>query len=191
MDPISDLELLVAGIVILALVYAMAELRRRLRGAANHVVRPRRRTRRSRPKGAKNGRPPAKGKPIVVDGSNVMHWGGDPSDLVLRVVLGSLIARGFNPYVIFDANVGYKLADCYLGPAAMSKKCGVPTTRVEVVDKGVVADGVILKYAKRHGVQVVSNDRYRDWAVQFPLIKKKGRMMRGSWKGGVVVWGKS
>lgn len=182
MDTISDLELLVAGIVILALVYAMAELRRRLRGTASHVAR--RRTGRSRPKAV------SKGKPIVVDGSNVMHWGGDASDKVLRGVLNTLKTRGFYPYVIFDANVGYVLADQYLDAAAMSQKCGVPKTRIEVVDKGVVADGVILKYAKRHGVKVVSNDRYRDWSVQYPLVKQKGRMMRGAWKGGAVVWGK-
>jgi hypothetical protein len=195
MEPISDRELLVAGIVVLAVVYALAELRRRLRDVTMHAERPRRRRRKAsraaRPR--RSGKPsrPAgfkKGKPIVVDGSNVMYWGGDPSDAVLRGVINNLKSRGFYPFVIFDANVGYILADCYLDAAAMSQKCGVPKTRIEIVDKGVVADEVILKYAKRHGVPVVSNDRSRDWSIKFPLVKKKDRMMRGTWKGGNVVW---
>lgn len=129
------------------------------------------------------------GKRIVVDGSNVMFWGGDPSEKVLAAVLRDLVAKGLRPQVIFDANVGYKLRGHFMDASAMARICKVPARQIEVVDKGVGADEVILSYAKRHGLRVVSNDRYRDWTVRFPLVKQKGRMLRGTWKGGMVKWG--
>ncbi len=127
---------------------------------------------------------------ILVDGSNVMHWGGDPSIKVLRGVLRGIEKRGFSPVVVFDASVGYRLSDRYLHGPAMAKLIDLPKAHVYVVQKGVVADEVILDLATIHELNVVSNDRYRDWSVQFPLVKKKGRMMRGAWKGGAVVWTK-
>ncbi len=51
--------------------------------------------------------------PIVVDGSNVMHWGKEPSADVLRRVLRALEKKGYSPVIVFDANVGYVLGDRY------------------------------------------------------------------------------
>ena len=51
---------------------------------------------------------------ILVDGSNVMHWKDDTPQLAtVQDVLQVLQARGFSPGVIFDANVGYKVAGRY------------------------------------------------------------------------------
>ena len=127
-------------------------------------------------------------KSIVVDGSNVMHWGGDPSEKVLRGVIASLMAKGWSPHVVFDANAGYKLRDHFMDENEMARVCKLPARQITVVDSGVVADGVILQMAKAQGLRVVSNDRYRDWSVKYPLVKKRGRMMRGTWKGGNVIW---
>lgn len=125
---------------------------------------------------------------IVVDGSNVMFWGGEPSEVVLVRVILAIIAKGYEPYVMFDANVGYKLRDTYLDDAQMARIIGVPASRVVVVGSGVVADERILAFAQESGLPVLSNDRYRDWKVQFPFIASKGRMIRGRWVQGNVVW---
>lgn len=130
----------------------------------------------------------SKGKRVIVDGSNVMFWGGEPSLRVLTAVIGSLRAKGYAPYVIFDANIGYKLGDRYLDDAPMAKLIGLPARQVLVVEKGVAADEWILQVAQEQGVRVVSNDRFRDWKVQYPLVGKKGRIIRGTYAGGNVVW---
>ncbi|MDG1376953.1 MAG: hypothetical protein P8P56_08045 [Yoonia sp.] len=125
---------------------------------------------------------------IIVDGSNVMHWGGEPSVKVLRGVIRAVTAKGFAPYVIFDANVGYKLEGRYLDDVPMALLIGVPARSVLVVEKGVSADERILEVATERGLRVVSNDRFRDWSVTYPIVRQKGRILRGDWKGGNVVW---
>ncbi len=125
---------------------------------------------------------------VIVDGSNVMHWGGDPSVKALQAVIGSLIARRLEPFVVFDANVGYKLSDRYLDDAPMAEMIGLSADRVLVVEKGVSADERILAMAREHDACVVSNDRFRDWTVKHPWVRKKGRMMRGTYRNGAVKW---
>lgn len=125
---------------------------------------------------------------VIVDGSNVMHWGGEPSEFVLKRVIDSLISKGFELHVIFDANVGYKLGGSYLDDAPMAKLIGLPASRVLVVEKGVAADEKILQVATEQNVGIVSNDRFRDWTTRYPIVRKKGRIMRGTWKDGAVVW---
>lgn len=126
---------------------------------------------------------------VVVDGSNVMHWGGAPSEMVLIRVISELCRRGYSPLVIFDANVGYKLGyPRYLDDAAMARIIGLPARDVFVVAKGVVADEVILDLAQTHGWRVVSNDQFRDWRLRFPVIATKGARVQGTWRDGTVVW---
>lgn len=125
---------------------------------------------------------------IVVDGSNVLHWGGEPSGAVLRTVLRTIEKGGLAPIVIFDANVGYVLNGKFMDEAALARVTGVPTKCIHVVNKGTVADEVILGFAEDHGLRVVSNDRYRDWRVRFPFIAAKGRAVRGTYRDGAVVW---
>ena len=135
---------------------------------------------------------PAPDKPpenaILVDGSNVMHWGGDPSQMVLTRVVHDLRERGFTPIVVFDASVGYRLSDRYIHGPQMAQLIGLPLKHVHVVQKGVIADEVLLELARIHGLRVVSQDRFRDWRGQFPAIAKKGAIVRGVWKEGSVVW---
>ena len=170
MEQISDANLLIAGLITLAIVYVFL------------VIRTRRKAREDR-----DAVPP---NAIIVDGSNVMHWGGDPSLQVLTGVINRITDLDLTPIVVFDASVGHRLVDRYMHGDAMAKLIGLPAAHVYVVHKGVVADEVILDLAQNHGLKVVSNDRFRDWSVQFPIVKTKGRMMRGTWKGGNVVWAK-
>lgn len=123
---------------------------------------------------------------IVVDGSNVMHWGGDPSAKVLRRVIDHLKNKGLSPYVIFDANVGYKLQDRYMDDAPMARLLGLPVAQVLVVQKGQIADEIILQFAQAGGHRIVSNDRFRDWSVQYNFVKTKGRMVRGTFREGAL-----
>lgn len=125
---------------------------------------------------------------ILVDGSNVMHWGGEPSILVLTRVLRALEDKGLTPFVCFDANFGYKLWGRYVGAHIAASELSLPPDQVYVVDKGVVADEVLLDLAATHGLQVVSNDRFRDWAEQYHWVKDHRRFRRGRWQEGSVIW---
>ncbi len=125
---------------------------------------------------------------ILVDGSNVMHWGGEPSALVVARVVADLQAKGLQPYVCFDANAGYKLEGRYMKSWDMAPLIGLPADRILVVDRGVVADEVLLHEAQSRGLQIVTNDRFRDWTDQHPWVKNHKRFRRGTWKQGSVVW---
>lgn len=134
-------------------------------------------------------RTPEEGPPsnaIVVDGSNVMYWGGEPSALILSQVLRAIENKGYAPIVFYDANVGYVLGDRYYDELKMASVTGVAKENICVVDKGVVADQAILAFSKDHKLRIVSNDRYRDWRGQFPHVKRKGRLVRGTCKSGAV-----
>lgn len=124
---------------------------------------------------------------ILVDGSNVMHWGGEPSEQVLIAVVRALTSNGFSPVVVFDASVGHKLAGRYLHGDQMAARIGLPYAHVYVVHKGVVADEVLLDLATDHGLRIVTNDRYRDWTAAFPLVKSRDRLVRGEWRQGTVM----
>ncbi len=134
-------------------------------------------------------RPRSPGISVIVDGSNVMHWGGDASLPVLQGVIRTLEEKGENPYVIFDANVGWKLFDRYLGDGPMSWHLGLPERQIMVVSKGEVADEKILLAADKFDLPVVSNDRFRDWSVQYPWVKDHRRLRRGAWVEGRIRWG--
>ena len=140
---------------------------------------------RRKQKYAPEGPPP---NAIAVDGSNVMHWGGEPSAKVLRKVLSALIEGGYEPILFFDANVGYVLDNRYYAPRELARLTGLPEQHICVVNKGTIADEVILAFSGHHGLRVVSNDQYRDWRVKFPHLAKKGSMLRGSFNNGAVVW---
>lgn len=122
---------------------------------------------------------------IVVDGSNVMHWGGGvPSAEKLSIVLEALIDAGFAPEIWFDANVGYKLGDQYAGPRQLERLLPVPASSIRVVDKGTPADPELIRSAIRQGARIITNDRYQDWRADFPKLDSE-RLVRGRFRQGV------
>ncbi len=127
------------------------------------------------------------GKPVIVDGSNVMHWGGEPSLEVLTKVLKELKNRGYQPFVYFDANVGYKLFDQYANATAMAYRLGLPESHVFHAPRRTTADEVLLKHASDEGLRVVTNDRFLDWKQRFPKVAEKGFLIKGIWKEGSVI----
>jgi Zc3h12a-like ribonuclease protein len=127
---------------------------------------------------------------IVIDGSNVMHWKNDqPSVVTLRSVLGVLIQKGYVPVVWFDANVGYKISDRYLGPHPLAKALGIPAEQILVAPKGTPADPLLLDCATKLQAKVVTNDRFRDWAENYPQLNDPGFLVVGDIQNGNVVLG--
>lgn len=141
---------------------------------------------------ARSGKPAAtEEKPpenaVVIDGSNVMHWkGGSPDLATVRQVVDLLTKKGFAPGVVFDANAGYLLTGKYQHDGALSRALGIPENRVMVVPKGTPADPSILTAARDMNARVVTNDRFRDWADEFPEIRTPGHLIRGNIKSGQV-----
>lgn len=116
--------------------------------------------------------------PIVVDGSNVMHWGGQgPSFEVLLLVLKDLRARGFAPVVYFDANVGYKVVGRHMSVREIATELGMRD--VIVVPAGEPADPHLIAHADRVGARIVSNDRFMDWRGAYPVLRRKGVLVKG------------
>ena len=117
---------------------------------------------------------------LIVDGSNIMHWRGDGPDLqTIRDVMAHLADAGYRVGVVFDANVGYKLFDKFMGNKALARKLGLTADQVVVVDKGHRADLLILQVARNVGARVVSNDRFREWALDYPEVEVPGHVIGG------------
>lgn len=122
---------------------------------------------------------------ILLDGSNVMHWkDGTPQIETVREVVNHLISLGFAPGVVFDANAGYKLHGQYQHDGVLSRLLGIPADRVMVVPKGEPADPMILTVAADYNARVVTNDRFRDWAAQFPRVGEPGYLIPGGYRQG-------
>ncbi|MGH1576513.1 NYN domain-containing protein [Planktotalea sp.] len=119
---------------------------------------------------------------IVVDGSNVMHWRGEPNIRPVKDVIKNLERRGFTVGVMFDANAGYKLIDRHQNDDAFSRLLGLPEERIMVVPSGTPADPYILTAARDMGAQIVTNDRFRDWADTYPEVRAPGFLITGNYR---------
>ena len=133
-------------------------------------------------------RTPRKAAPwVVIDGSNVMHWRNEtPSLQPLLKVVGAVEKAGYRPMIWFDANVGYKLSDHYMGEAELSQALSLARSQIRMAPRGTPADALLLRHAAELGTGVVSNDRFRDWAADFPSVTEAGVLVRGAWVDGDV-----
>ncbi len=135
---------------------------------------------------ARRGEAPARNH-VLIDGSNVMHWRDNTPQIdTLREVIAHLRGLGLAPGVIFDANAGYLLTGKYRHDGAMARYLGLPEDRVMVVPKGTVADTTLLTVARDMDAPIVTNDRYRDWAAEYPEIAEPGRLIRGGYRDGAL-----
>jgi hypothetical protein len=124
---------------------------------------------------------------ILIDGSNVMHWKDNTPQIdTLREVIAHLTHLGQTPAVIFDANAGYLLSGRYQDDHVMARHLSLPGERVLVVPKGTIADSYLLTVARDVGAPIVTNDRYRDWAGEYPEIAQPGRLIRGGYRNGAL-----
>lgn len=124
---------------------------------------------------------------ILVDGSNVMHWQDNLPrlDPLIRVV-ENLKRLGYAPGVVFDANAGWKLFGRYVNESEMAHLLGLPSEQVLVAPKGTPADPYLLMTALDFKARIVTNDRYRDWAEEYPEVQEKGFLVRGGLRDGTV-----
>ena len=124
---------------------------------------------------------------ILIDGSNVMHWKDNTPQIdTLREVIAHLGDLRRAPAVIFDANAGYLLAGRYQDDHVMARALGLPEDRVLVVPKGTIADSYLLTAARDYNAPIVTNDRYRDWADDYPEVAEPGRLIRGGYRDGAL-----
>lgn len=138
-------------------------------------------------RGRRRRRPRRKRPLVVLDGSNVMHWGkGKPDLATVEAVLRLARARGYRPGVIFDANAGYLLTDRYMNEAQFGLSLGLPTGDVFVVPKGTQADPFLLDHASDSGAILISNDRFRDRIAGYPALAAPGRLVRGGFRDGAL-----
>ena len=56
-----------------------------------------------------------------------------------------------------------------------------------VAPSGATADELLLMFAVRKDLRVVTNDRFLDWRMQFPKTGETGFLVKGQWKEGSVV----
>jgi hypothetical protein len=122
---------------------------------------------------------------VLVDGSNVMHWkDGLPQLQTVREVVWALEADGYSVGVVFDANAGYKISDRYQDDYILALQLGVSAAQVFVVPKGTQADPHLLSTARKMRARVVTNDRFRDWAKQYPEVARPGFLIWGGYQEG-------
>ncbi len=132
-------------------------------------------------------RDPHKGKKpvILVDGSNVMFWRDNVPDMAtIKGVISHLSDQGYQPGLVFDANVGYKLEGRFRGHLPLARKLGLKPEQVVVVGKGDPADRLLLTVARDLNARILSNDRFRDWEASFPEVVEPGRVVRGGYRDG-------
>lgn len=124
---------------------------------------------------------------VVFDGSNILYWNNEVPDLrTVRSAVDVARAKGYAPIVWFDANVGYLVSDGYLGPVRLARALGLPAQQVMVSPSGTPADPLILRMAQRRKALIVTNDRYRDWQEDFPILRKGSLLVCGYWARGRV-----
>lgn len=135
---------------------------------------------------AMGGRKPARDdsrEVLLVDGSNVMHWKDNtPQIETLREVVYFLTDQGYRVGVMFDANAGYKLFDRYHHDRQFAGLLSLPQRDVMVVPKGTPADPYLLRAARDMGARIVTNDRFRDWADDYPEVAEHGHLVYGGYR---------
>ena len=124
---------------------------------------------------------------VVIDGSNVMYWkNGVPLIQTVKDVVAEAAKSGAKVGVIFDANAGHLLSNKYLNDRKLGKMLGLPRSHVMVVPKGVQADPYILSAARDMGARIVTNDKFRDWTMDYPEASKPGHLIQGKYEAGQV-----
>ena len=122
---------------------------------------------------------------VLIDGSNVMYWRNSQPDLApVKAVIARIRAAKAQPVVYFDANAGYLLRGRYLNNAELARALGIASNRVLIAPKGTPADPLLLEAASGLRARIVTNDRYRDWTADYPILKSRELLVRGEWQKG-------
>ncbi len=124
---------------------------------------------------------------VILDGSNVMYWRDNiPKIETVREVVLHCQALGKAVSVVFDANVGYLIADKYLDDPVLARMLELPEKQVLVVPKGTPADPIILQAAREFSARIVTNDQFRDWVDDHPELRAPGLLITGGYRSGTL-----
>ena len=118
---------------------------------------------------------------MLVDGSNVAHAteGGEARLDNIQLVMRKLSDDGFKPLIVADAALRHQIDD----KAAYEKL--IDDGIVHQAPAGTDADYFILSFARQMGARILSNDRFRDRAKDFP--EERDRIIRYMIVSGAVV----
>ena len=112
---------------------------------------------------------------LVVDGSNLMMRGGEPSFAALESAIQSLADQVASTVSVeittfVDASSRHRISTDERSRFEEAINSGVITQ----VPAGVQADAFILEFATNNNAIVVSNDRYRDYESQHGWLREQG-----------------
>ncbi|MCK0149122.1 hypothetical protein MWU54_03745 [Marivita sp. S6314] len=133
-------------------------------------------------------------KTVVLDGSNIYHLGHDNGldAQPLGEIAHRLRSQGYRVVCFFDANIFYTLGEHGAfpngerhSPAMLEDIFGLNEDEIYVVPSGVQADKYILECLKHMPISfAVTNDKFRDYADQYPTVMKDSL-----WRKGLVISG--
>jgi len=109
---------------------------------------------------------------VLVDGSNVAYAteGGEARLENIELVRKKLREKGFEPLIVADAALRHQIDD--KGAYERLINDGV----VHQAPAGTDADYFILSFAREMDARILTNDRFRDRAEQFP--RERDRIIR-------------
>ena len=115
---------------------------------------------------------------FVIDGTNLMlaHGRENPELRYVLALLTHLEEATETFRCFFDANSPYILRHYSNDQLEVFEKLTEShqwSDRIEVVESGTEADVAILAFAKAHGSEVISNDKYRKHAKDHKWIWKR------------------
>ena len=118
---------------------------------------------------------------VLVDGSNVAHAteGGEARLDNIQLVMRKLSDDGFKPLIVADAALRHQIDD----KVAYEKL--IDDGVVHQAPAGTDADYFILSFARQMRARILTNDRFRDRAKDFP--DERGRVIRYMIVNGAVV----
>ena len=124
-------------------------------------------------------------KTVVIDGANVAYEersaGGKPKLSNLLKVRREMEEHGLEAVIIVDASLKYDIDD----QEQLEKL--IKSQQVRQVPAGTDADYFIIQFAEQFNARVVTNDRYKDYADQYPWVHDR-RLPYMIVKGEVVLY---
>ena len=122
---------------------------------------------------------------VVIDGANVAYEersaGGKPKFSNLLKVRRELEEKGFEPVILVDASLKYDIDD------QEQLENLIRSQQVRQVPAGTDADYFIIQFAQELDALIVTNDRYKDYAQQYPWVNDR-RLPYMIVKGEVVLY---
>lgn len=126
------------------------------------------------------------GKRVVVDGSLVIRYGGEPRLANLKLVIGELKRRGYSPLTYLDATTRWLLEGNERDELEQMIKRG----EVKQAPPGTEADYWMLRLLEREpDWLLLSNDLFRDYAEIFSCVRNVNRFIRFMIEGDRVQFG--